>query len=73
MHGIIEKQGFVVIVACCYNICLLNNFVIMILQIVVCEDCVRENKLPLLGPSWAIFAIFFLEKNSDFNAIWLTF
>ena len=64
MHAIIVKQGFAVIVAFCYNICLFRNPIIMILKVVGCEDCVRENNLPLCGqggeaPSrWAILAIF---------------
>ena len=45
MHAIIVKQGFAVIVAFCYNICLFRNPVITILKVVGCEDCVRENKL----------------------------
>ena len=54
------------LVVFCYNICLFSNPVpaIAILKVVGCEDCVRENKLPLWGPGseapccWAIFAIF---------------
>ena len=74
MHGIIVKQGFAEIVAFCYNICLLKNPAITILKVVGCEDCARENKLPLWGrrgqtPSrWAV-PQFFSEKNSHFNAI----
>ena len=47
MHAIVDKQGFAVIVAFCYNICLFKNLVIPILKIAGCEDCGRENKLPL--------------------------
>ena len=78
MHSIIVKQGFAVIVAFCHNICLFKNPVIMILKVVVCEDCVRENKVPLWGsggkaPScWAVLQ-FFWKQNSHFNAIWMTF
>ena len=45
MLAIIVKKGFVVIVAFCYNICLFRDPVTMILKVVGCEDCVRENKL----------------------------
>ena len=75
MLAIIIKEGFAVIVALCYNICLFKNPVITILKIVGCEDCEPENKLPLwmLGDCrWAILAIFF-EKNSRFNTIWITY
>ena len=74
MHGIIVKQGFAVIVAFCYSICLFKNRVITILKVVGCEDCVQENKLPLWGaggkaPSrWAVLQ-FFQKK----TAIWMTF
>ena len=44
---------------------------ITVLKVVVCERCVRQNKLPLWRPG-AILAIF-LEKNSHFNAIWKIF
>ena len=71
MHAIIVKQGFAVIVAFCYNICLFRSPVTTILKIVGCEDCVEENKLPRWVPgNWAILAIF-SEKNSNFNAIWI--
>ena len=78
MHAIIVKQGFAGIVVFCYNICLFRNPVIAISKVVGCEDCVWKNKLPLWGPGgeapsrWAILAIF-SEKNSHFNAIWMTF
>ena len=77
VHGVTVKQDFAVIVEFCYNICLFKNPVITILKVVGCEDCVRENKATM-GPGgeapsrWAIFQ-FFLEKNSHFNAIWITF
>ena len=58
MHGIIVKQGFAVIVAFSYNICLFKNPVITILK-------EAPNR-------WAILAIF-RGKNSHFNAIWLHF
>ena len=64
---VIGKQGFAVIVALCFNICVFKNLVITILKVDGCEDCVRENKLPLWRPGgealsrWAILA-FFLEK-----------
>ena len=51
----------------CY-ICSFKNFPITILEVVDSEDCVRENKLPLLGPGceapsrWAILTIFFFRK-----------
>ena len=51
--------------------------VIIILKAVFCENCLRKNKLLLLGPGgeassrWAILAI--LGKNSHFNAICMTF
>ena len=79
MHGITVKQSFAIIVAFYHNICLFKTPVITILRVVVFEDCVQEIKLPLWepggkGPSrWAILAIFFGKKNSDFNAIWMTF
>ena len=41
MHAIIVKQGFAVIVAFCYNICLFKNPVTTILKVVGFEDCVR--------------------------------
>ena len=68
MHAIIVKQSFAVRVTFCYNISLFRNLVTTILKVVDCEDCVRENKLPLWGsggevPSrWAILAIF-SQKN----------
>ena len=44
MHPIIFKQGFAMIVAFCYNICLLfKNPVTAILKVVGYEDCVQEN------------------------------
>ena len=49
MHAIMVKQGFGVIVAFSYNICLFKNPVITIWKAVACEDSVRENKLPLYG------------------------
>ena len=33
------KQGFAILIAFCYNICLFKNPVIMILKVVGCEDC----------------------------------
>ena len=72
MCGIIVKQGFGVIVGFCYSICLVKNPVIMILKVVGCEDCVRENVsyhngcLGAKPPGrWAILAFFFFffEKN----------
>ena len=47
MHAIIVMQGFTVIAAFCYNICLFRNPAITILKVVGGEDCVQENKLPL--------------------------
>ena len=76
MHGDIVKQDFAVMAAF-YYICLFKNPVITIAKVVGCEDCVRENKLPLWGPGgeapsrWAILKIS-RKKNSDFNAIWMT-
>ena len=71
---IIVKQGFSVIVAFCYNICLFKNPLITILKAFGCEDYVRENKLPQWKPPAAgQFLQLFLEKNSQFNAIWMTF
>ena len=80
MHALyyIVKEGFAVIVAFCYDICVFKNPVIMILKVVGCEDCVQENKLPLWGPGgeatsrWAVLQ-FFSEKNSHFNTIWMAF
>ena len=78
MYAIIVKHGFVVIVAFCYNIWLFRNSGIMVLKVVGCEDCVRENKLLLHRPGgetpsrWVILPVF-SEKNSHFNAIWVTF
>ena len=43
----------------------------MIWKVVGCEDCVRENKLPLWGPEgeapsrWVILQIFFLKKKQQ--------
>ena len=71
MQAIIVKQGFAVIVAFYYNICLFKNPVIMILKIVGCEDCGQENKLPPWRPGgeapsrWAILAIFFGKKTKQ--------
>ena len=50
----------------------------MILKVVGCEDCVRDNYLALLGPAVKPPAAgqslqIFLEKNICFNAIWMTF
>ena len=78
MHPVIVKQGFVVIVAFCYNICLLRTPVIMILNVVGCKDCTRENKLPLWGawghsPQPLDNSCNFFEKNIHFNTIWMTF
>ena len=50
MHAIIVKQGFAVIVAFCYKICLFKNPVTTIRKFLDCEYCVQENKLPVLGP-----------------------
>ena len=41
MHAIIVEQGFAVIVAFFYNICLFTNFVTSISEVVGWEDCVR--------------------------------
>ena len=76
MHATIAKQGFAVIVAFCYNICLFRTPVLTILKVVGCE-CARENALPLWGPGGevpgrqAILAMF--SENSHFEAIWMTF
>ena len=48
MHSIIVQQGIAIIVVFCYNICLLKNPVITISKVVGWEDCVQENKLPLV-------------------------
>ena len=64
MHGIIVKQGFAVIVSFSYSFCLFKTPVITILKVIVCEDCVRENKLSLWEPGhkapsrWAILQFF---------------
>ena len=50
MHAILVKHGFGVIVAFCYNICLLRNPVVTVLKAIGFEDFVRENKLPLWRP-----------------------
>ena len=74
MHAIIIKQGFVIIVAFCYNICLFRSPVITILKLAGCEDCVRESKSPVSGGLRAKSARQFLqEKNSHFNGIWITY
>ena len=65
MRNIIVKQGFTVIVAFCYNICLFKNPVITILKVVGCEDCVQENKLPLWGPGGKALLQFFLKKTKQ--------
>ena len=67
MHGVVVKQGFAVMVAFCYNICLFKKPVITILKVVGREACVQENKLSLWGPGGeahsclAILAIFLEE------------
>ena len=71
MHGIIIKQGFVVIVAFCYNICLFKNPVITILKVVGGEEKMVREQVNTSGPGQ--FLQFFLEKNSHFNPIWMTF
>ena len=48
----------------CYSICLFRHPVTTILKVVDCEDCLRENKLPLEGPGseapscWQFLLIF---------------
>ena len=69
MHGIIVKQGFVVVVAFCY-ICLFKNPVITILYVRGGEDSGKRTSYHY-GPGQ--FLQFFFEKNSHFNAIWMTF
>ena len=70
MHAIIVKQGFAVIVAFCYNICVFKNLCNNDFESYGFEDCVRENKLPLWGrggkaPSrWTILAIFSKKKRA---------
>ena len=78
MHAVIVKQGFVVIVAFCYNICLLRIPVITTLNVVGHEDCTQENKLPLWGawgrsPQPLGDSCNFFGKNIHFNTIWMTF
>ena len=76
MYDIIVKQGFVVIVGFCYSICLFKNPVIMILKVIGCENCVRENKITIMGEKPSAckqFLQFFFGKNSHFNANWITF
>ena len=63
MYAVIVKEGFAVIVAFYYSICLFRTPVITTLNVIGCEDCTCENKLPLWesggkAPSrWAIFAV----------------
>ena len=49
MHAIIVKQSFAVVVAFVTTFVYSETPATMILLVVGCEDCVRENKLPLWG------------------------
>ena len=62
MHAIKVKQDFAVPVIVAFSyIWLFRNPVITILKVVGCEDCVRENKLPLWEPGGEALQ-FFREK-----------
>ena len=61
MHAILVEHGFGVIVAFCYNICLLRNSVVTVLKVIGCEDFVRESHFNAI---WMTFRTFLeqLEK-----------
>ena len=79
MYDIIVKQSFAVIVGFCYNICLFKNPVTTILKVVGYEHWGRKTvsyhngSLGAKPQSAGKFLQFFVEKNSDFNVIWITF
>ena len=67
MHAIIVKQGFAVIVAFCYNICVFKNLVTMILKVMVLKIVCERTSYHYWGvgakpPAAGQFLPFFRKK-----------